>query len=57
MNRRPDGALPPRGIPAGQDSMRFVGIFNCDGGTFRTIDVDTFVSMATAVLASRGIEL
>ena len=37
--------------------MRFVGIFNCDGGTFRTIDVDTFVSMATAVLASRGIEL
>lgn len=34
--------------------MRFVGIFNKDGGTFRTMDVSAFATRATDVFAAAG---
>src|SRR5688572_25299715 len=34
--------------------MRFVGVFNRDGGTFRTMDMDQFVAEATDILAEKG---
>jgi len=37
--------------------MRFIGIFNGDGGTFRTLDMDDFVARAAAVFGEAGHEL
>ncbi len=34
--------------------MRFIGVFNKDGGTFRTLDIAAFAAMAAAVFAERG---
>jgi diacylglycerol kinase family enzyme len=34
--------------------MRFVGVFNRDGGTFRTMDMDQFSADATRILGERG---
>jgi diacylglycerol kinase family enzyme len=34
--------------------MRFVGVFNRDGGTFRTMDMDQFSAEATRILADHG---
>lgn len=34
--------------------MRFVGVFNKDGGTFRTMDMTVFTAEATRVLAEHG---
>lgn len=34
--------------------MRFIGVFNRDGGTFRTRDMEAFAADATAVFAARG---
>jgi diacylglycerol kinase family enzyme len=34
--------------------MRFVGVFNRDGGTFRTMDMDQFSVEATRILAEHG---
>ena len=37
--------------------MRFIGVFNRDGGTFRTLDIDAFIARAVAVFAAEGHEL
>lgn len=37
--------------------MRFVGVLNRDGGTFRTIDMDAFAEQATAIFAEQGMNL
>jgi diacylglycerol kinase family enzyme len=37
--------------------MRFVGILNRDGGTFRTLDVEDFARRATVILGRGGISL
>ena len=34
--------------------MHFIGIFNRDGGTFRTMDMDAFSTRAVAVFAEHG---
>ena len=34
--------------------MRFVGVFNRDGGTFRTMDMDQFSAEAVRILAEHG---
>jgi diacylglycerol kinase family enzyme len=34
--------------------MRFVGVFNRDGGTFKTMDMDAFAAHAVAVFAAHG---
>jgi diacylglycerol kinase family enzyme len=34
--------------------MRFIGVLNKDGGTFRTLDMDAFVADATAAFGGRG---
>ena len=34
--------------------MRFVGVFNRDGGTFRTMDMDQFSADATRILGEHG---
>jgi diacylglycerol kinase family enzyme len=34
--------------------MRYVGVFNRDGGTFRTMDLDAFCAEATTLLAEHG---
>ncbi len=34
--------------------MRFIGVFNSDGGTFRTLDMAAFVNEATSVFAEAG---
>ncbi len=34
--------------------MNFVGVFNRDGGTFRTIDIAAFATKAEAIFAARG---
>lgn len=34
--------------------MRFVGVFNRDGGTFRTMDMEQFVAQATRILGEHG---
>lgn len=34
--------------------MRYIGVFNKDGGTFRTLDMEAFAKEATAVFADRG---
>ena len=36
--------------------MRFIGVFNRDGGTFRTMDIDAFVTRAAGIFAERGHE-
>ncbi len=37
--------------------MRFTGVFNRDGGTFRTLDMAAFTARATELLAEQGVEL
>jgi diacylglycerol kinase family enzyme len=37
--------------------MRFIGVLNRDGGTFRTLDMDEFIERATAVFAEHGATL
>lgn len=37
--------------------MRFVGIFNKDGGTFRTMDIPAFCAEAEAIFAAHGHQL
>lgn len=37
--------------------MRFIAIFNHDGGTFRTMDLEAFSARAVEVFAARGQEL
>jgi diacylglycerol kinase family enzyme len=34
--------------------MRYIGVFNKDGGTFRTLDMTAFVAEATGIFAERG---
>jgi diacylglycerol kinase family enzyme len=34
--------------------MHFIGVFNRDGGTFRTMDMDAFTASAVAVFANHG---
>lgn len=34
--------------------MRFVGIFNSEGGTFKTMDIDAFCEEAKAIFAEKG---
>lgn len=34
--------------------MRYIGVFNRDGGTFRTMDMDQFAADATRILAEHG---
>ena len=37
--------------------MRFIGVFNRGGGTFRQTDMDTFMAMARDIFAEAGHEL
>lgn len=37
--------------------MRFIGVFNRGGGTFRQTDMDTFMAMARDIFAEAGYEL
>lgn len=37
--------------------MRFIGIFNGDGGTFRSLDMDAFTTRAAEIFAAAGHEL
>lgn len=37
--------------------MRFIGVFNRDGGTFRTLDMDDFCRRAVSVFARHGHDL
>jgi len=37
--------------------LRFVGVFNRDGGTFRTMDLDAFCAHATQIFAEHGHQL
>ena len=37
-----------------ENLMRFVGVFNRDGGTFRTMDMDQFSAEATRILGEHG---
>lgn len=37
--------------------MRFIGVFNRDGGTFRTTDMEAFAARAVEIFAARGHEL
>lgn len=37
--------------------MQYIGVFNRDGGTFRTTDMDVFTANAVALFAARGHEL
>lgn len=41
----------------GRRQMRFIGVLNRDGGTFRTLDVDAFAQRAATILARGGITL
>lgn len=36
--------------------MRFIGVFNRDGGTFRTMDIDAFVARASEIFAAHDHE-
>ena len=37
-----------------ENLMRFIGVFNRDGGTFRTMDMDQFSAEATRILGEHG---
>jgi diacylglycerol kinase family enzyme len=37
--------------------MRYIGVFNRDGGTFKTTDMDAFASTAIEIFTARGHEL
>lgn len=56
MNDHPPPAPAAAGIIARRE-MRFIGVFNREGGTFRDLDVDAFALHAGAILAQGGISL
>ena len=37
-----------------ENLMRFIGVFNRDGGTFRTMDMDQFSAEATRIFGEHG---
>ncbi len=37
--------------------MHFIGVFNRDGGTFRTTDMDAFAARAVEIFAAAGHDL
>src|SRR4051794_19856397 len=41
----------------GLGAMRYIGVFNRDGGTFRTMDMDDFARRAVEIFSSRGLTL